>query len=275
MNALNNDSAIHGTQTLPLHIGLYLTAVALRDREMTYKYIQKEGAQERTQSLFVINVFFLVYNVVWPFTLIQKENIVDILSSNVLNFGTFGLLVFHIVSAMVLWFFHLTNRSEPAATMEEEPIQIPDSPTKCFLNFFHCLYWVFFALYILQSIFLYFEVLETTTLLVLLEILAFLVVGIVFVGCKIWLLWKFIVAPNVPLLTSKYEMKHWPWALLVALTMISSLAAIIHLGNDRYNLWQPIQQEVLFQCFLSLYVVAHMALVLFEGWYYNCVCMSV
>ena len=234
------------------------------DKEMASKYIGKEEARQRCWSLLLINAMFLVYNIIWAFTLIQRESIAQILRSNVLNFGTFGLIAFHIVSVVVLWIFHLVNHSKPEATMDEMPIQTPDSPTKWFLYLFRLLYGGFFTLYILLRIVLYFEVLKTTSLLAL--FLAFLVAGIIFIGSKIWLLWKFIVILNVPVLIRSYEIKHWSRAILLGLSMISSLAVIIHLGKDRYDLWQPLQEAMLFQSFLSLYVVAHMLLVLFEGW---------
>lgn len=233
------------------------------DKEMASKYTEKEGARQCRWSLLLINASFLVYNIIWPFTLIQKESITQILRSNVLNFGTFGLIAFHIVS-VILWIFHLANHSKPEDTMAEMPIQIPDSPTEGFLFLFRLFCRGFFAVYMLLRIFLYFEVLETTYLLVL--FLVFLVAGIICIGFKIRLLWKFIVILNVPVLTKNYEMKHWPRTILLTLSMISSLAVIIHLGKDRYDLWQPLQKAMLFQSFLSLYVVAHMLLVLFEGW---------
>ena len=247
-----------------MYVGLYLSAVALcMDKEMASEYIEEEGARQRFRDLVLINAFFLVYNIIWTFTLIQKENITYILSSNVFALGTVGLIAFHIVSIMVLWIFLLTAHSEPAATMEEVSIQIPNHPPKHFLHSFRVLYFAFITLCLLQWTSWYL-VLETTVLRVL--FVAFLVAGIIFVGCKIWLVWKFIVVPNVPLLTNKYEVKHWPRALLIALTMISSLVVIVHLGKDRYDLWQPLQQAMLFQFFLGVYVVAHMLLVLFEGW---------
>ena len=230
---------------------------------MASKYIEEEGARQKCKSLLLINAFFLVYNIIWAFTLIQRESITQILRSNVLDFGTFGLMAFHIESVVVLWIFLLANHSKPEAT-DEMPIQIPDSPTEGFLYLFRLLYGGFFTLYILLRIFLYFEVLETTYLLAL--FLVFLVAGIICIGFKIWLLWKFIVIVNVPVLTKNYEMKHWSWAILLTLSMMSSLAVIIYLGKDRYDLWQPLQEAMLFQFFLSLYVVAHMLLVLFEGW---------
>ena len=234
------------------------------DKEMASKYIEEEGARQKCKSLLLINAFFLVYNIIWAFTLIQKESITQILRSNMLDFGTFGLIAFHIVSVVVLWIFHLANHSKPEAT-DEMPIQIPDSPTEGVLFLFRSFCWGFFTLYILLRIFLYFEVLDTTYLLVL--FLVFLVAGIICIGFKIRLLWKFIVILNVPVLTENYEMKHWPRTILLTLSMISSLAVIIHLGKDRYDLWQPLQKAMLFQFFLSLYVVAHMLLVLFEGWW--------
>ena len=244
-------------------LGLYLSALALRmDKEMATEY-KEEGVRMRFKEVCLINAFFLVYNIIWAFTLIQKESITYILYSNVLALGTVGLIAFHIVSIIVLWIFLLTDHSEPAATMEEVPIQIPDHPPKHFLCIFRVFYVAFIGQCFLQWSFLHL-VLETRALLVL--FLVFLVAGIVFVGCKIWLVWKFIVVPNVPLLTNKYEVKHWPRALLIALTMISSLVVIVHLGKDRYDLWEPLQQAMLFQCFLSLYVVTHLLLVLFEGW---------
>lgn len=247
-----------------MYVGLYLSAVALRmDKEMASEYIEEERARQRFKDLLLINAIFLVYNIIWAFTLILKESITYVLSLNVFALGTFGLIAFHIVSIFVVWIFLLTDLSEPAATMDEVPIQIPKHPPEHFLCIFRVLYFTFIALRILQWSSLHL-VLETTALLLL--FLAFLVVGIIFVGCKIWLVWKFIVVPNVPLLANKYEVKHWPRVVLIALTMISSLVVIIHLGKDLYDLWQPLQQAMLFQCFLGVYVVAHMVLVLFEGW---------
>lgn len=233
------------------------------DEEMAYKYIEKEGARQHYKNLLLINAICLVYNIIWAFTLIQKESITQIFHSYVLNFGTFGtfgLIAFHIVSVMVLWIF-LANHSKPEATTGKMPI--PDSPKKWFLFLFRLLYLGFFTLYVVLRIFLYFEVLETTYLLVL--FLVYLVSGIIFIGFKIRLLWKFIVKRNVPVLTKNYEMKHWLWVIALILSMMTSLAVIVHLGKDRYDLWQPMQEAVLFQFFLSLYVVAHMLLVLFEG----------
>ena len=228
----------------------------------------KRGAWQHVNSLLLINFIFLVYNIIWAFTLIQMESITYFLYSDVFSLGTYGLIIFHIMSIIVLWiFFYLTDHSEQAASIDEGPIQIPDHPTKLCLFIFRILHFALLALYILRWSCLYFEVLETTAILVQFQILAFLVIGIISVGQKIWLVWKFIVNPNVPLLTDEYKVKHLPRAVLLALTMISSLVVIVHLGKDRYDLWQPLQQAMLFQFFLGVYVVAHMLLVLFEGWY--------
>ena len=223
----------------------------------------KRGVWQHIMNLLLINFNFLVYNIDWAFTQIQVESMTSFLNSDVLTLGTFGLIAFHVVSIIVLCVvFHLNNRLEPAVAMAEDFIPTVDRTTRWSLHLIRLLYRVFIGLYTLQWLFLYFEVLETTALLVLSEI-----VGIIFVGFKIWFLWKFTVASNVPLLDNKYEMKHRLLAIVVALTMMSSIVVIISQGKDLYDLWQPMQVGAPFQCFLSLDIVAHTLLVLFEGEY--------
>lgn len=230
---------------------------------MVTECIKREGVWQHIKNLLLINFIFLVYNIDWAFTQIQVESITSFLNSDVLTLGTFGLIAFHVVSIIVLCVvFHLNNRLEPAVAMKEDFIPTADRTTRRSLRLIRLLYCVFIGLYTLQWLFLYFEVLETTALLVLSEI-----VGIIFVGFKIWFLWKFTVASNVPLLDKKYEMKHWLLAIVVASTMMSSIVVIISQGKDLYDLWQPMQVGAPFQCFLSLDIVAHTLLVLFEGEY--------
>ena len=230
---------------------------------MVTECIKREGVWQHIKNLLLINFIFLVYNIDWAFTQIQVESITSFLNSDVLTLGTFGLIAFHVVSIIVLCVvFHLNNRLEPAVAMKEDFIPTADRATMRSLRLIRLLYHVFIGLYTLQWLFLYFEVLETTALLVLSEI-----VGIIFVVFKIWFLWKFTVASNVPLLDNKYEMKHWLLAIVVASTMMSSIVVIISQGKDLYDLWQPLQVGAPFQCFLSLDIVAHTLLVLFEGEY--------
>lgn len=254
---------------LDLH---FIALVLYMEKEMVTEYIKREGAWQHIMNLLLINLTFLLYNIAWAFTQIQVESITSFLSSDMLT--TFGLIAFHVVSIIVLCVvFHLNNRLEPAVAMKEDFIPTPDRTTRWSLLLIRLLYCVFIGLYILQWLFLYFELLETTTLLVLSEI-----VGIIFVGCKIWLLSRFTVVPNVPLLNNKYEMKNWSWAIAVALTMMSSIIVIVSQGKDLYDLWQPMQVGAPFQCFLSLDIVAHTLLVLFEGEYLhiaNCVILCV
>ena len=231
---------------------------------MVTECIKREGVWQHITNLLLINFSFLVYNIAWAFTQIQVESITSFLNSDVFTLGTFGLIAFHVVSIIVLCVvFHLNNRLEPAAAMEEDVIPTADRTTWWSLRLIRLLYSVFIGLYTLHRLFLYFEVFETTALLVLSEI-----VGIIFVGCKIWVLYRFIVARNVPLLGSKYEMKNWLRAIVVASTMMSSIVVIISQGKDLYDFWQPMQVGAPFQCFLSLDIVAHTLLVLFEGEYY-------
>lgn len=237
------------------------------DEEMVTKS-KENGMWENIESLLQINTIFFICNIVWAFWLIQKESIAYFLYSHVLVLGTCGLLMFHVASMMVLWIFRLTD--PPESVSEEELFQIPDHPTKGFLQFFSVLYYTFFALCVTRLGALYVNLLEANVLLVI--FVAFLVVGIIFVGCKIWLVWKFIVVPNFKSpVSNEYKVKHWQWAVLIVLTMISSMVVIVHLGKDSYDLKHPLQQVPLFQFFLSVYVVAHMLLVLFEG-LYSCTC---
>ena len=231
---------------------------------MVTKY-KKGGVWENIESLLQINTIFFVYNIVWAFRLIQKEGFAYLLYSDVFVLGTCGLLIFHLVSMIVLWIFHLTDG--PESVSKAKVYQTPDHPTKEFLQFFSKLYYTFFGLCVARLGSLYLDLLETNVLLVL--FLAFLVVGIIFVGCKIWLVWKFIVVPNFKYpVSNKYKVKHWQRAVVLVLLMISSLVVIVHLGKDSYDLRQPLQQVLLFRFCLSVYVVAHMLLVLFEGLYY-------
>ena len=244
------------------HVGLFLSAVALRMDEEMVTESKERGLWESIENLLHANIIFFIYNIVWTLRLIQKESIWYLLSFDVLVLGTLRLIIFHIVSMAVLWIFRLTD--PPESVNEAELYHTPDHPTKEFLKLFSILYYTFFALCVTRLGSLYFNLLDTTVLLFL--FVPVLVVGIIFVGCKIWLVCKFIVVPNfMSPVSNKYEVKHRQWAGLLVLTMISSLGVIVHLGKDSYDLKHPLQQVPLYQLFLSVYVVAHMLLVLFEG----------
>ena len=234
---------------------------------MVTKYLRKEGVQDCVESLLIINFIFLVYDMVWTFTLIQKEGMNYFLYSDVFTLEIIGVLLFHTLS-IILWIFLLKHNVEPEATTE---LQLPDQRTEYFLYIFRWVCLIFSALSVLRwSILSYNWLEDSSTLLVL--FLAFLVVGIICVGCKIWLVWEFIVDPNFKSpVSNEYKVKHWLRASLLFLTMICSLVVIVHLGKDSYDLRHPLQQAALYQFFLSVYVVAHLLLVLFEG-LFICTC---
>ena len=228
---------------------------------------KSRGVWENMESLLQINAIFFIYNIVWTFMLIQKESISYFLYSDVFALGTCGLIIFHIASMAVLWIFRLTD--PPESVNQVELYQTPDHPTEEFLQFFSRLFYIFLALCLARFFSLRFNLLDMYTTALLLLCVTFLVVGITCVGCKIWLVWKFIVVPNFTSpVSNEYKVKHWQWASLIVLTMISSLVIIAHLGKDSYDLRHPLQEEPLYQFSLSVYVVAHMLLVLFEGLYH-------